>query len=94
MSRSISWAATGLVMILSGSAQSMHLSPSGMGEALIYPYYTVNGGHDTLLSVVNTTRMTKALRVRLHAAQPRDQLALSGGTRGVTLIGLQRSGGP
>ena len=31
---------------------------------LIYPYYTVNAGNDTLLSVVNTSNEGKAMKVR------------------------------
>lgn len=34
------------------------------GQVLIYPYYTVNGGYDTYVSVVNTKSTGKALKVR------------------------------
>ncbi len=47
-----------------GSAQAVNLNPDGLGEVLIYPYYTVRGGNDTLLSVVNTTDQAKAVKVR------------------------------
>ena len=33
---------------------------------LIYPYYTVNAGFGTLLSLVNTSEQGKALKVRIH----------------------------
>ena len=39
-------------------------APSGVGQVLLFPYYTVNGGNQTLLSVVNTTQRVKAVRVR------------------------------
>ncbi|MCW8925428.1 MAG: hypothetical protein OQJ84_04150 [Xanthomonadales bacterium] len=47
-----------------GSAQAVNINPDGLGQVLIYPYYTVNGGNTTLLSVVNTTENAKAVKVR------------------------------
>ena len=47
-----------------GSAQAVNINPDGLGQVLIYPYYTVNGGNNTLLSVVNTTGDAKAVKVR------------------------------
>ena len=51
-----------------GTAQAVHINPDGLGQALIYPYYTVrsDGGnaYDTYLTVVNTTASTKAVKVR------------------------------
>ena len=35
------------------NAQAVFVSPDGMGQALIYPYYTANGTNDTLFSIVN-----------------------------------------
>lgn len=49
-----------------GSVQAVNLSQDGTGEVLIFPYYTTNGGHKTLLSVVNTTEETKAVKVRFR----------------------------
>jgi hypothetical protein len=49
-------------------AEAIHLSTDGRGQVLIYPYYTVNGGNATLISVVNTTEEVKALRVRFREA--------------------------
>ena len=37
-----------------GSAHAVNLNPRGIGQALIFPYYTVNKGQATLLSIVNT----------------------------------------
>lgn len=45
-------------------SNAVNLNPDGLGEVLIYPFYTVNGGNDTLISVVNTTNQTKAVKVR------------------------------
>ncbi|MCL2310836.1 MAG: hypothetical protein FWC42_11340 [Proteobacteria bacterium] len=57
--------AVGLV----GSAQAVNLNPDGLGQVLIYPYYTTRGNADgnsfqSLISVVNSTDMGKAVKVR------------------------------
>jgi hypothetical protein len=49
---------------LAGVANAVNLNPDGLGQVLIYPYYTVNGGNATLISVVNTTAAAKAVKVR------------------------------
>lgn len=49
---------------LAGTAQAVNLNPDGLGQVLIYPYYTSNDGNQTLLSVVNTTENAKAVKVR------------------------------
>jgi hypothetical protein len=51
------------------SAQAVHINQDGLGQALVYPYYTVRqteGGNAyvTGLSVVNTTASAKAVKVR------------------------------
>ena len=52
-----------------GSAQAVNLNPDGLGQVLIYPYYTVNGGNQTVLSVVNTSEDAKAVKVRFLEGQ-------------------------
>lgn len=49
---------------VAGTASAVHVNPDGLGQVLIYPYYTVRAGNDTYLSVVNTTASTKAVKVR------------------------------
>lgn len=49
---------------IAGTAQAVNLNPDGLGQVLIYPYYTVRDGNTTLLSVVNTTDSAKAVKVR------------------------------
>jgi hypothetical protein len=49
---------------LTSVSNAVNLNPDGLGEVLIYPFYTVNNGLDTLLSVVNTTADVKAVKVR------------------------------
>jgi hypothetical protein len=58
-----------LAVTLPGTAQSrnaMALSPDGHGQVLVYPYYTVNGGNLTLLTIENTRDEAKAVRVRFR----------------------------
>lgn len=47
-------AAGGLAM----PAHAINLAPDGKGDRLIFPYYTVRNGFDTLLSVTNTSAYT------------------------------------
>jgi hypothetical protein len=47
-----------------GAAQATSLSQDGTGQVLLYPYYTVRNGTDTLITVVNSTGRAKALKVR------------------------------
>ncbi len=49
---------------IAGVSNAVHLNPEGLGQTLIYPYYTVNNGLNTTFSVVNTTDLTKAVKVR------------------------------
>ncbi|MGI9289780.1 MAG: hypothetical protein ACR2QG_00725 [Gammaproteobacteria bacterium] len=54
---------------IAGTAQAVNLNPDGLGQVLIYPYYTVNGGNLTALSVVNTSEDAKAVKVRFLEGQ-------------------------
>jgi hypothetical protein len=49
---------------IAGTAQAVNLNPDGLGQVLIYPYYTANDGNQTILSVINTTDNAKAVKVR------------------------------
>ncbi|HEX8009613.1 MAG TPA: hypothetical protein VF814_01525 [Casimicrobiaceae bacterium] len=54
---------------VTGAADAVNVNPNGLGQALIYPYYTVNAdgsgnAYNSLLSVVNTTNSAKAVKVR------------------------------
>jgi hypothetical protein len=61
---------------LAGAAEAVMVNPNGLGQVLIYPYYTVRNGYNvggvsaapfnTLLSIVNTTASTKAIKVRFR----------------------------
>ena len=52
-----------------GAAQAVNLNPDGLGQVLIYPYYTTRANaagnvYNSLLSVVNSTASVKAVKVR------------------------------
>jgi len=54
-----------------GAAEAVNVNPDGLGQVLIYPYYTVRNidvagaqPYNTLLSVVNSTSSGKAVKVR------------------------------
>ena len=54
---------------VTGAANAVNVNPGGLGQALVYPYYTVNSDaagntYNSLLSVVNSTASTKAVKVR------------------------------
>jgi hypothetical protein len=53
---------------LASFANAVNLNPDGLGQVLIYPYYTVNANQATLISVVNTTNQVKAVKVRFLEA--------------------------
>ncbi len=52
-----------------GAAQAVNVNPDGLGQVLIYPYYTTRADsagntYASLLSVVNSTSSAKAVKVR------------------------------
>jgi len=54
---------------VTSAADAVNINPNGLGQALIYPYYTVNAdangnAFNSLLSVVNSTNSAKAVKVR------------------------------
>ena len=53
-----------MVSLVSTSSVAVEVNHKGLGEVLIYPFYTVNNDLNTLYSVVNTTADTKAVSVR------------------------------
>ena len=57
-----------ILLLITGVSQAVQLSQDGTGEVLIFPYYTVNGGINTLITLTNTKNEAKALRVRFREA--------------------------
>ncbi len=60
-----------MMTVLSTTSQAVHISPRGVGQVLIFPYYTARN-YDTethaslytTYSIVNTTNQAKAIKVR------------------------------
>ncbi len=50
-------------LAMAGAANAVYINGDGLGQALVYPYYTVRAGTNTLLSVVNTTDNPKAVKI-------------------------------
>jgi len=60
-------------LAMAGAADAVMVNPNGLGQVLIYPYYTVRSpagagiaNYNTLLSIVNTTSSQKAVKVRFR----------------------------
>ncbi len=51
-------------LALTGAANAVYVNHDGLGQVLVYPYYTARDGVNTLLSVVNTTNNAKVVKVR------------------------------
>jgi len=51
----LGWAAT---------AAAVNVNPHGMGQVLLYPYYTINRNQDTYFSLGNFGRFPKVVKVR------------------------------
>jgi len=68
--KALSCAILGGLGAVAGTAHAVYEDPNGLGQALIYPYYTVQtaGGNsfNTYMSVVNTTTRAKAVKVRFR----------------------------
>ena len=58
-----------LATLGAGSAQAVYLGTDGTGQVLIFPYYTVQGNEETLLTVVNTHNEGKAVKIRFREAE-------------------------
>jgi hypothetical protein len=55
-------------------AQAVHVNSDGLGQVLLYPFYTTEGGQDTLINVVNTTNEFKAVKVRILESMNSDEV--------------------
>jgi hypothetical protein len=47
-----------------GTASAVNVNPDGLGQVLLYPYYSARAGNQTLISVVNTNSNGKAVKIR------------------------------
>ena len=53
-------------LTLSTAQATPTLSTTNTGQALVFPYYTVNNGWITTFNVTNTSDLTVAVKVRFH----------------------------
>jgi hypothetical protein len=51
------------------AAHALRIGDQGTGQVLIYPFYTVDAGNQTVITVVNRSARAKALRVRINEAR-------------------------
>lgn len=54
---------------VSTSAHAVNISPDGLGQVQLFPYYTVKNGHDTYLHLTNTSSATVAVKIRFREAK-------------------------
>ena len=52
------------LLVACGAAQAVSLNPRGLGQVLVYPYYTVNKGQDTLVSIGNASDIGQVVKVQ------------------------------
>jgi len=55
-----------LGLFLMRPVAAVEINQQGLGEVLIYPYYPVNNGLNTLYTLVNTTDQPKAVKISFH----------------------------
>ena len=58
----------GLALLPAPSAQAVQLDPGGLGQVLIYPYYTVHEQQQTLMSITNVSDAEQVLQVTFREA--------------------------
>ena len=54
--------------MMAAPAYAMNVSQNNLGEVLLFPYYTVKNGFDTLFTVTNTSNATAVIKVRWREA--------------------------
>ena len=47
------------------AAQAVHVNSDGLGQVLLYPYYSTEGDNDTYIALANTTSEYKAVKIRI-----------------------------
>lgn len=61
-------AVTAGAAVMSAPVHAMNISQDNLGQVLLFPYYTVKNGYDTIFSVVNTSGNTVVFKVRFREA--------------------------
>ncbi|MBL8297546.1 MAG: hypothetical protein JNN30_04275 [Rhodanobacteraceae bacterium] len=55
-----------LAAAVSAPASAMYVNPQGSGQVLLFPYFSVNNGQSTLMTLVNTTDRAKYLQIEFR----------------------------
>ncbi|MCU7944916.1 MAG: hypothetical protein KZQ87_19790 [Candidatus Thiodiazotropha sp. (ex Cardiolucina cf. quadrata)] len=58
-----------LLTVATTSVNGVHVNSDGAGQIALLPYYTVNNGFITNLTITNTTDLYKAVKVRFHESR-------------------------
>lgn len=68
MKRSILGSAVALLLAAGHADATVTLNPDGLGQGLLFPFYTTQNGQTTLLNVQNQSGRARALKVRVMEA--------------------------
>src|SRR5690606_19763494 len=63
-------AAIGVAMSagITSTAHAVNISGDGLGEVLLFPYYTTNNGYDTYINITNTSENAVVFKIRFREA--------------------------
>jgi len=53
---------------MAGVANAVNVNPDGLGQVLLFPYYSARGGNDTFVHITNTSERGKAVKIRFIEA--------------------------
>lgn len=53
---------------MAGVANAVNVNPDGLGQVLLFPYYSARGGNDTFIHLTNTSERGKAVKIRFIEA--------------------------
>jgi hypothetical protein len=68
VSLAVASAVTGGAMMMAAPAHAMNVSQDNVGQVLLFPYYTVKNGFDTVFTVTNVSNYTAVFKVRFREA--------------------------
>lgn len=55
-----------LMLVAADRAAAVHVNPQGLGQVLLFPYYTVNRQQQTYISIVNADSVNKAFQLTIR----------------------------
>ena len=69
ITRGVCFVAAFASLLLAAPSHAVRVSTTGMGQVLLFPYYTAQNDNVSLISLVNTTGQGKAVRLNLRDAR-------------------------